>query len=201
MIPEILSMPARIFCHFEPFLLFYPTNNPKNQNFEKLKKMPWDIITLQKCAKNHNHMLYCSSDMACDRCNCYFSFWASFCPFTPRTTQKIKNLQKWKKCLKISSFYTSVPKIMSICYTAPEAWHVTHNCHFFHFGLFFALLTPWQPKNSKLKKTKKLRYIIILHKCTKNHDHMLYCSWDKACGRCKCYFAFWADFCPFTPPW
>ena len=126
MIPEILSMPDRIFCHFEPFLLFYPTNNPKNQNFEKLKKMPWDIITLHKCAKNHNHMLYCSWDMACDRCNCYFSFWASFCPFTPRTTQKIKNLQKWKKCLKISSFYTSVPKIMSICYTAPEAWHVTH---------------------------------------------------------------------------
>ena len=77
----------------------------------------------------------------------------------------------------------------------------TCNCHFFHFGLFFALLTPWQPKNSKLKKTKKLRYIIILHKCTKNHDHMLYCSWDKACGRCKCYFAFWTDFCPFTPPW
>ena len=22
--------------------------------------------------------------MACDRCNCYFSFWAIFCPFTKR---------------------------------------------------------------------------------------------------------------------
>ena len=28
--------------------------------------------------------------MVHDRCNCYFSFWAIFCPFTPLTAQKIK---------------------------------------------------------------------------------------------------------------
>ena len=42
--------------------------------------------------------------------------------------------------------------------------------------------------------------IIILHKCTKNHDHMLYCSWNTAHDGCKCYFSFWAIFCPFTAP-
>ena len=35
--------------------------------------------------------------MAHDRCNCYFSFWAIFCPFTSLTAPKIKILQKQKK--------------------------------------------------------------------------------------------------------
>ena len=39
--------------------------------------------------------------------------------------------------------------------------------------------------------------IIILHKCTKNHDRRLYCSWDIVQGR-ENYFSFWAIFCPFT---
>ena len=70
-------------------------------------------------------MLYCSWDMVRDRCNCYFSFWAIFCPFTPLTAQKIKILKKWKKCLEISSFYISVPKIMIRWCTVPEIWCMT----------------------------------------------------------------------------
>ena len=31
------------------FLPFYPFNNPKNQNFEKMKNMPGDIINLHRC--------------------------------------------------------------------------------------------------------------------------------------------------------
>ena len=46
---------------------------------------------------------------------------------------------------------------------------------------------------------KKMSENIILHKHTKNHDHMLYCFWDMVHDRCKCYFSFWAIFCPFTP--
>ena len=49
----------------------------------------------------------------------------------------------------------------------------------------------------KLKK-KKIPGDIILHKCTKNHDHMLYCSWDMVCDKCNFYFSFWANFCFFT---
>ena len=48
--------------------VFSPPTNLKNQNFEKMKKMPWDII-LHKCTKNQDHMLYCSWYMALDRCN------------------------------------------------------------------------------------------------------------------------------------
>ena len=36
--------------------------------------------------------------------------------------------------------------------------------------------------------------IIILHKCTKNYDQMMYSSWDTVCYRCNCYFLFWAIF-------
>ena len=39
-VPEISSMMDIIFCHFGLFfaLLSPPSNNPKNQNFEKLKE-------------------------------------------------------------------------------------------------------------------------------------------------------------------
>ena len=104
------------------FLLFYPSSS-LNQNFKKMKKTPGDIIILLKCTQDHDHMLYCSLDMARHRCNCYFSFWAIFCLFSPLTTQKIKISKKWKKKhLEISSFYTCVPKIMIGWHTVPEIW-------------------------------------------------------------------------------
>ena len=37
-LPEIWSVTDRISCHFGSFFPFCPTNNLKNQNFEKLKK-------------------------------------------------------------------------------------------------------------------------------------------------------------------
>ena len=124
------------------FLHFYPRNSPKNENFKKMKKTPGDIIILHNCTKNNDCKLHCSWDMAHDWCNCYFSFWAIFCLFTTITAQKIKISTKKRKNLEISSFYTSVPKIMIICYAVPEIWHVTHATFIFHFRLFFALLSP-----------------------------------------------------------
>ena len=41
------------FCPFTPPPPYpYPPNNPKNQLFEKIKQIPWDIIILHKCCKN-----------------------------------------------------------------------------------------------------------------------------------------------------
>ena len=98
-----------IFCHFT-------YNNPKYQKFEKMKKASGDVINLHLCAKNHNHVMYASWDMECNKHMTYGSwnmdcnrqnFWpfsAIFGPFTPLPTQKIKILQKWKPCLEVSSF-------------------------------------------------------------------------------------------------
>ena len=84
------------FVILDCFLPFYPPTNPKNKNFEKLKKDPGDIIILHKCTKNHDQMLYCSLDMARNRFN-YFSFWAIFYPFISLAAQKIKIKKKKTK--------------------------------------------------------------------------------------------------------
>ena len=102
---------TKCFVILEHFVPFYLPNNLKNQNFEKLKKTPGDIIILHKCTKNHDHMLYCSLNITRNGCN-YFSLWAIFCPFPSLKARKIKILKKWKKCMEISSFYINVPKIM-----------------------------------------------------------------------------------------
>ena len=122
--------------------------------------------------------------MACDRCNCYFSFQAIFCPFTPLTAQETKISKQLKKILDISSFYTILPKIMIICHTFPEIYVVWQmQLLFFILGYFLPFYRPNSPKNENFKKMKKKTPggIITLQKCTKNHDHMLYCSWDKWC--------------------
>ena len=135
-----------IFHHFGAFFALLPRpprppNSLKNKNFKKMKNNSGDIIILHKRTANYDQMMHGSWDMEHDRCNCYFSFWAVFCPFTPLTTQKIKILKKWKKHLEISSFYICVPKIMIRWCTVPEIWCVT-DVIIFHFGSFFALLPP-----------------------------------------------------------
>ena len=121
------------------FLHFYPPppKNPKNQNFEKIKKPAGDII-LHTCTKTHNHMSYGSSDMEWK--TVFLSFWAIFCPFTLLTTQKIT-------------------------------------------------------KNFKMKKT--FRQFVILHLCTKNHNHMMFDSRNMECGKHN-FLSFWTIFPPFT---
>ena len=49
------------------FLPFYPSNSPKNQNFEKTKTTPGDIIILHMFPKNYDQMMYCYWDMVRDR--------------------------------------------------------------------------------------------------------------------------------------
>ena len=52
-------------CNKQNFLSFWtiscpftPPNNPKNQNFGKLKTTCGDIIILHMCTFNENHMMY-----------------------------------------------------------------------------------------------------------------------------------------------
>ena len=114
-------------------------------------------------------MLYCSWDMAYDRCNYCFSFEAFFLPFYLPLTAKKWKLQKRKKHLEISSFYTSVPKIIIICYTVPEIWCVTDVIIIFSFWAIFCPFTPTPPltvrKIKLLKKWKKLPEISSFYKC------------------------------------
>ena len=128
--------------------------------------------------------------------NIMFVFWVWTCAADlDQYTGPIKILKKWNKFQEIS-FYTSLPKIMIVCYAVPEICCVIDSYLFWAIFSTFTPLTAWK---IKIEKKKTPGDIIILHKCTKNHDYMLYCSWDMARDRCNCYFSFWAIFCPFTP--
>ena len=96
----------------------------------------------QKYQKSWSYAILLLKYTVRDGCNCYFSYWAIFCPFTT--------------------------------------------------------LTAWKMKISGKRKEKTPRGMIILHKCTKNDDHMLYCSLDMMCDRYN-YLSFWDIFYPVTP--
>ena len=87
MLPGIQSETDIISLSSCKFLPFYPPNNPENQNFENMKKAPGDVINLHICPKNHNHMMYASWDMECDRHNFFVNF-VYFLPFYPTVDPK-----------------------------------------------------------------------------------------------------------------
>ena len=166
-------------CHFLPFDL---PNNPKNQNFEKMKQNTGDIIILHKCTINDNRLIYGSWDITTTDI-IFFVILGHTLPFYPSNSWKNENFTKMKKEPGDIVFYTNVPKIMIICSAVPEIWHVTHVIFIFHFGLLFALLSPHNsPKNQNYKKWKKPSGdIIILQIYTKNYDLIMYGSWDRVC--------------------
>ena len=49
---------VNVIFHFGLILPFHQGNSPKNQNFEKVKKSPRDIIILHICTKNYDEMMY-----------------------------------------------------------------------------------------------------------------------------------------------
>ena len=108
---------TKFFVIIGHFLPFDPPNNPKNWNFEKMKKKLGDII-LHLCTTNDDHMMYGSWDIK--RNKQFFDNLGFFCPLTPLAAQKIKISKKWKKCLEISSFRMFVPKVMIRWCTVPE---------------------------------------------------------------------------------
>ena len=116
----------------------------------------------------------------------------------PLKTWKIKILKKWKKTPRDITLHKCTRNQDHMLYYSWEIGRMTDVIVIFHFGLFFPLLQPKKWKNKNKKNKKKPEDVIIFHNCTKNHDHMLYCSWDMVCDRCN-YFSFLVIFCPFTP--
>ena len=193
-VPGIWSMTNRIFCHFGPFFCPFTLLATQKIKIFKNEKNAWRYYHFMHKIKNVNHMMYGSRNMKRDRQN-FLSFWTISSPFTCLTTPKNQNFEKLKKNLgdiiilhkkknqkrqqqhlEISSFYNSVPKIMIICYTVPEIWCVT-DVIIFHFGPFLPFYPANSPKNQNFKKMKNTSGDnIILHKCTKNYDQMMYGS-------------------------
>ena len=149
------------FCPFTPL-------TAQKWKFQKNEQNAWRYHHLWQVYLNHDHMLHCSWDLTHDRCNCYFSFWAIFHPFT-HNRSKMKNSRKWKKGLEISSFYTIVPKIMIKCYTVPEIHHKTDKTYF-SFWAIFCPVTPLTARKIKISKNEKSLEISSFYMCPKNYD-------------------------------
>ena len=114
----------------------------------------------------------------------FLSFWAIFCPFTPLTTNK----NSWR-------YYHFMHEHHEYKFLR---YGVRQSIFFLISGYFLPFYLPNSLKNENFKKMEKMLGDKILLKCTKTHDHKLYCSWDMACDGCNCCFLFWAIFCPFT---
>ena len=78
---------AEFFVILDRFLPFYPPMDPENQNFEKMKKPPEDMIILHMCMVPE----ICS---AMDRCFSHFEpFFSLFFPNNPKN----QNFEKMAK--------------------------------------------------------------------------------------------------------
>ena len=58
MVPEIWSAITELFVMLDHFLPSYPANDPRNQIFEKMKKVPGEIVILHMCTISDNHIIY-----------------------------------------------------------------------------------------------------------------------------------------------
>ena len=177
----------------------------KNQNFEKMIKL-LEISFYTFVPKST--IIWCTVPEIESK-TLWVTFWAIFCPFTPLPTRKIE-ISKNKNTKRYYHFTHVHHKwCMVVWYDVSyDVWFLRFRAQpamFDHSGPFFL---PFYPSTNQTKQNfKKLKTragdIIILDMCTKNHDHMLYCSWDTTCDGCNFFlfffFSFWAIFCTFTP--
>ena len=81
-------------------------------------------------------------------------------------------------------------------FTMYGSWGMEHDGdNFLSFWTIFCDLIPLKTQKIKiLNKMKKTPGDNILHKCTKNHDHILLCPWDTMHDGCNSYFLLFAIF-------
>ena len=139
---EIWSASDTIFSHFGQFSALYtpPSNNPENQNFEKIKKMPVDIIISHMCTINENHIWWMFLEIWSATHNFFSHFGHFFFPFTPLTIQKIKILKKWKKLPR--NIIISHKCTINDNHMMYDSWDMKHDRIFCYFGLCFTLSPP-----------------------------------------------------------
>ena len=113
----------------------------------------------------------------------FFHIYCTPSPPHPPNPRKIRILKKWKTLLEISWFYSCVPKT-TVWGTVPETQTETE--FFVIFSHFFCPSN--NPENQNFEEMEKVfGDFFILHLCTKNHDHMMYASWDMECDRISCH--------------
>ena len=134
-------------------------------------------------------MMCGSWDMEHDRQ--FFVILDYFLPFYPKQPQKLWKIKKnsWKYYHFTYVYHEWQP------YDVWLLWYREWQTEFFNIlDHFLPFHLPPPTNNTKNKHFEKLKNtpedIITFHKSTKNHDHMLHCSWDMAGNGCNCIFNF-----------
>ena len=126
--------------------------------------------------------------------------------------ERIENFKFFKKCVSIRTLdYTREHFSLNASWfsSARKSWKnwfgkkykKSHTCEEGGENLrtsFWHLLMNFEkPKKSDFWENEKVAGDIILHMCTKNHNHMRYSSWDTEWNRIFCHFG---SFLPFHSP-
>ena len=136
MLPEILTVTDINFCHFGPFFALHPPSNPKNRNFENIKKSQ-DISSFYMSVPQMT-IIWCMAPELWSETEFFVIFELFFCPFIPLTTQKIKILKKMKKILGDTIILQMC--IINQSHMMYGSCNIRHDgLSFRHFGPFFAL--------------------------------------------------------------
>ena len=146
------------------FLPFYLPKSPKNQNLERKKKAKRSFynsapkIMIICCTLPE---IWYMTDVI------IFHFGLFFALLLPQQPRKSKFWKHEKEHLEISSFYISLPKILIICYTVPEIWHLTDVIVIFLLSYFFPFYSPNNTKNQNFEKMEsKKKNTWIYHQFT-----------------------------------
>ena len=135
----ITSLCARcLHARYRGHNLWSLTNNPKNQNFEKMKT--GDTIILHLWTTNDDHIMYGSWDMERERnfFLCHFGPVFDHLPPLPLTTQKIKILKKMKKMFRNIVIIRKCT--INDNHMTYGSWDMKRDRVFCHSGTFFVLL-------------------------------------------------------------
>ena len=103
---------------------FTPLTTWKSKFWKNKKKLSGDIIILYMYHKWQSYIWFLRYGAQQTK---FFVILDHFLPFSSTNNPKNKKLEKIeKKIVKVSLFYTSVPKIMMINYTVPaiDAWQM-----------------------------------------------------------------------------
>ena len=151
-----------IFCHFLPF---YPTNNPKNQNFEKIKNIPADFIILHKSTINGNHLMHGSWHMKRDR-QIFFFILGHFLLFYPSNNPQNQSLERMKK--NPGDIITWHTRTINKNHMMFGSWDMEQDKqNFLSFWNIFCPFTPWERGKSKSWKNEKNAW---------RHYHFTHCT-------------------------
>ena len=137
-------------------------------------------------------MIYSSWNIEYDRLKLIIM--GHFLHFHPPKNPKIRILKKCKKFQDIIILHMCTKNHNHMRYSS---WDM-EMIFFVILGYLLPFYSPNNLANQNLEKTKKASGdVISLHICTKNHDHMMYASWDMEWDRQ--FFVILGHFCPFTP--